>query len=111
MAKKRRLDPNRFKKQDDNGLFSFDPIRRNLFKWGIIAGAAGGFFMLWQDWIWQIVGVFTVVLISNHHINKAAKRIPRWHATIVSFLAVMVTLFVVIALGNLMMTYLTTGGQ
>ena len=105
------MDPNRFKKQDDKGLFSFDPVRRNLFKWGIIAGAAGGLFMLWQDWIWQIVGVFTVVLISNHHINKAAQRIPRWHATIISFLGVMVALFSVIAIGNLLTAYLQSGGQ
>ena len=111
MAKRRRLDPNRFKKQDDKGLFSFDPVRKNLFKWGIIAGAAGGLFMLSPGWIWQIVGVFTVVLISNHHINKAAQRIPRWHATIVSFLGVMLALFGVIALGNLLIAYLQTGGQ
>lgn len=73
--KKRKLDPNRFQQQDDKGLFSFDPIRRNTFKWGLAAGAIGGLLMVQVGTIWQILGVFAVVFISNYQIAQAAKRI------------------------------------
>ena len=105
MAKRRKLDQNRFRKKDEHGIFSFDPIRRDLFKWGIIAGAIGGALMLNPGTIWQIAGVFAVVLISNYHINKAARRIPRWHAVVVSFLAVILSMFGVILLGSLLFAY------
>jgi hypothetical protein len=107
LAKKRRkINPNRFQTKDDKGIFSFDPIRRDVFKWGLVAGAVGGFFMLRPEIFWQIIGVFAVVFISNYHIAKAARRIPRWHATIVSFLGVIIALFGVIILGTIILTYL-----
>ena len=121
MAKKRRsksqkksgkkLDPKRFQKQDENRLFSFDPIRRDLFKWGLIAGAAGGLFMIRQDSIvWSIVGVAIVVFMSNYHIGKASQRIPRLHATVMSFLGVVIAMFGVIILGTIVVAYLQGGG-
>jgi hypothetical protein len=108
LAKKRKkkLNPNRFQNQDDKGILSFDPVRRNLFVWGLIAGAAGGFFMLRQDTIiWPIVGVFAVVFIANYHINKAARRIPRFQATIISFVGVMIAMFGVIVLGTIILAF------
>lgn len=113
MAKKRRrpkLDPNRFVKQDDKSLFSFDPLRRQTFMWGAVAGATGGFFMLRPEIVWQIVGVAAVVFISNYHISKAAQRIPRWHATIISFLGVIVAMFGVIIIGTIVFAYVDAGG-
>lgn len=112
MAKKRKVNPNRFQKQDQASLFSFDPIRRDLLKWGFIAGAVGGLFMLQQGLLWQIVGVFAIVFISNHHISRAARRIPRWHAAIISFLGMMVAVFAVILVGTTLLAYFgTTGGE
>jgi len=110
VTKKRKLNPNRFQKQDESSLFTFDPIRRDLFKWGLIAGAAGGFFMLQQNFIWQIVGVVIVVLVSNYHIGNASRRIPRWHATIFSFAGVMVAIIVVILVGTVMLAYFRPNG-
>lgn len=111
MAKKKRskLDPNRFQQQDDGRLFSFDPIRRDLFKWGLIAGAAGGLFMMRPEILWQIVGVAAVVFISNYHINKASRRIPRWHATIIAFIGVFIAMFGVIIAGTIIISYLQAG--
>lgn len=112
MAKRRKLNPNRFQQQDGKGLFSFDPVRRNLFKWGMIAGVAGGVFMFQDNLIVQIVGVFIIVAISNHHINKASRRIPRWHAALISFLGVIVALFVVVLAGTIIRAYfMVTGGN
>lgn len=105
LAKRRKLDPNRFQKTDDKGLFSFDPVRRNVLKWGLIAGAAGGFFFLYQSLIAQIVGIFVIVFVSNYHISKASHRIPRWHATIVSFIGVTIALFGVIIVGTLIIAF------
>ncbi len=108
----KKLSQTRFQKQDDKGLFSFDAIRKDVFKWGIIAGAIGGFFMVGQQdtYIWPIVGVMSVVLISNYHINKASQRIPRWHATFWAFLGVMITMFGVILIGSVIVAYLQVGG-
>jgi uncharacterized membrane protein len=105
MAKRRKLDPNRFKQNDEKGIFSFDPIRRDVFKWGLIGGGIGGALMLNAGIFWQIMGVLAVVFISNHHINKAARRIPRWHAVINSFLGVMLAMFGVILLGSMAIAY------
>lgn len=66
--------------------------------------------MLRSEFVWQLIGVFAVVFISNYHINKAAQRIPRWHATIVSFIGVLIGMFGVILLGSVIMVYLQTGG-
>lgn|GEM_PF-1922278 len=113
MAKRRRkkLNPNRFQKVDDNKLFSFDPVRRDAFKWGTIAGGVGGFFMLWQDSIfWPIVGVSAIVFITNYHIGKASQRIPRWHATIIAFLGVIVAMFGVIIIGTIVLAFLQYEG-
>ncbi len=108
MAKKPKLDPNRFKKGtkpakklDGKGLFSFDPIRRDLFKWGLVAGASGGFLMLQPGIFWQITGVFVVVFIANYHISKASKQIPRWQATIISFIGAMVAIVLMALLTTL----------
>ncbi len=121
MAKRRRaksqkkdnkkLNPNRFQKLDDKNLFSFDPIRRDVFKWGMVAGATGGIFMIRSDQIfWPIIGVAAVVFISNYHINKASQRIPRLHATVMSFLGVLIAMFGVIIVGTIILAYLEAGG-
>lgn len=110
MAKRRKLDPNRFQKTDNKSLFSFDPVRRDVLKWGAIAGAAGGFFFLYQNLIAQILGVFVIVLVSNYHISKASRRIPRWHATIVSFIGVTVALFSVIIAGTIIIAFNSSPG-
>jgi hypothetical protein len=75
----------------------------------LIAGLSGGLFMLQQQLLWQVMGIFAVVFISNHHINKAARRIPRWHATILSFAAVTVAMFGVIIIGTIIMAYYGLG--
>jgi hypothetical protein len=110
LAKKRRLNPNRFQKQDGKSLFSLDPIRRDLLKWGVVAGAGGGFLMLQEHLVWRIAGVFVVVFVSNYHISKASRRIPRWHATVLSFLGVMVAIFGVIITGTIVMAYFRSNG-
>jgi hypothetical protein len=108
----KKLNPNRFKKQDGLGLFSFDPIRRDVFKWGLIAGGTGGLFMLRSNQIiWPIIGVATVVFMTNYHINKASQRIPRLHATVMSFIGVMIAMFGVIIVGTIILAYLEAGGE
>lgn len=106
MAKRRKLKQNRFQKEPEQGLFSFDPIRQHLLKWGAIAGGAGGLLMIQTSIFWQIAGVFVVVMISNYHINRAARRIPRWHAVFASFAGVIVAMFGVIIVGTMILTYL-----
>jgi hypothetical protein len=111
LAKKRKFNPNRFQKKDNQGLFSFDPIRRDVLTWGAIAGVGGGLFMLQKQVIWQIVGVFIIVFISNYHISRASRRIPRWHATVLSFIGMVVAILGVIIVGTIIMTYFqSTGG-
>ena len=110
MAKKRKLNPNRFQPQADQSLFSLDPIRRDVIKWGLLAGAVGALFMLQPQFVWQFVGVVLVVFVANYHISKAARRIPRWHATILSFLGVMVAMVVVMVIGTVIMAYLGLNG-
>jgi hypothetical protein len=105
MAKKRKLNPNRFQQQDTKGLFSFDPIRRNVLQWGAVAGAAGGLLMIQPQLVWQILGVLIVVLLANYHISKAAQLIPRWQATVISFVGVTIAMFGAIMLGTLVMAY------
>lgn len=112
MAKRqRKLDPNRFQQQDSKGLFSFDPVRRNTFKWGLIAGAAGGLLMVQVGTIWQILGVLAVVLISNYQIAEATKRIPRWHATVISLVGAMIAMFGIIVLATILMVYFQFGAS
>lgn len=62
--------------------------------------------MLIENLLSQIAGVVIVVLVSNYHINRAAQRIPRWHATIVAFIGVMVAMFGVIIVGTIVLAYL-----
>ena len=108
MAKKRPLNQNRFQKESEQKLFSLDATRRNLLKWGAIAGGLGGFFMIQPAIVWQIVGVFIVVLVSNYHINRAAQRIPRWHAVVTSFAGVIVSMFSVIVIGTIILNLPST---
>lgn len=110
MAKRRKLDPNRFKQQSSRGFFSLDPVRRNTFKWGLIAGAVGGLLMVQIGTVWQILGVLTVVLISNYQITQASKRIPRWHATVISLIGAMIAMFGVVALTTILAIYFQSGG-
>jgi hypothetical protein len=110
LTKKRKSDPNRFQQQDNNSLFSFDPIRRNVLKWGTIAGASGGFLMIQQQVVWQIIGVFIIVFMANYHISKAAQRIPRWQATLISFAGVIAAMFGVIIVGTIVMAYYQPAG-
>jgi hypothetical protein len=110
MAKKRKVNPNRFQKQDQSGLFSFDPVRRDVLKWGVIAGAVGGVFMLQRGLLWQIVGIFAIVFISNYHISRAARRMPRWHAAIYSFVGMMAAFLAITMAGTAVLAYLGPGG-
>jgi hypothetical protein len=110
VAKKRKLDPNRFQQQDQGGLFSFDPVRRQVLLWGLIAGAVGAFLMIQTQLWWQILGVLVVVFVSNYHINRAARRIPRWQATALSFAGVLAALIVVSVAGTLVQVYLQGNG-
>ena len=111
MAKRKKLNPNRFKQSDDKGLFSFDPLRRQVFIWGLVAGASGGVCMLRPEFFWQIVGLFLVVIISNYHINKASRQIPRLHATVWSFAGVLLAMFGVIITGTIIIAFLQAGGN
>lgn len=111
MAKRRKkLDPNRFQKQDGLGLFSFNPIRRDCIKWGAVAGAAGGAAMLFQSLLGQIAGIMLIVFISNHGISKASRLIPRWQATVLSFIGVMLALFSVIIVGTILISFYSVSG-
>jgi len=106
VAKRRKLDPSRFKKKEEQRFFSFDPVRRNLLKWGALAGGVGGLFMIQEGVVWQIVGVFAVVFISNYYVNRAARHIPRWQAVVYSFMGVIVAMFSVIIFGTIVLTFL-----
>ena len=87
-------------------------MRRDVFRWGLLAGATGGFFMLWQNSIWwPIAGVFAVVFISNYRIGKAARQIPRLHATIITFIGVFIAMFGVIILGTVILAYFQVGAN
>lgn len=110
MAKKRKINPNRFRQQDEKSLFAFDPTRQQVLKWGAIAGALGGLLMLQQSLLWQIAGVFVVVLVSNHHISRASQRIPRWQATVLSFIGVTVAIFGVVIVGTVITAYFRPAG-
>ena len=106
MTKKRKSDLNRFQQPENNSLFSLNPVHRNVMKWGAISGACGGFLMIQPQVLWQIIGVFIVVFVSNYHISKAARYIPRWQATIVTIISVLTAMFGVIIIGAIIMTYL-----
>jgi len=67
--------------------------------------------MIRQDSIiWSIVGVAIVVFVSNYHISRASQKIPRVHATVMSFLGVFMGMFGVIIVGTVVLAYLQTGG-
>jgi hypothetical protein len=106
VAKRRRRE-HPFKQQEEKGLFSFDPARRYTFKWGLVAGLAGGIFMLRPDSLLsQLIGVAVVILISNYHISRAVQWIPRWHATIITMLGAAIGMFGMIIVGTLVLAYL-----
>jgi hypothetical protein len=105
LAKRRRHHPNKFQQEEEQGLFSFGPVRKHVFKWGLIAGAIGGIFMIRPDFISQVIGVLVVVIVSNYHINKATQYISRWPATIASFLGVLIGMFGVIIIGTIILAY------
>ncbi len=109
MTKKRKLNPKRFQTPADQKFFTFDKIRINLFLWGMVAGAFGGFFALKSGFVWQVAGIFAMVFISNYHINKAARQIPRWHAAVFSFVGLMLALLTVAILGALAISYFGLG--
>ena len=109
MARKRRQNPNRFQKQDDKSLFSFDPLRRTALMWGLVAGVVGGLCMLRPEFFWQIVGVFLVVGVSNYHISRASRHMPRLHVTIWTFAGVMVAMFSVIMVGTIILAFMRAG--
>ena len=67
--------------------------------------------MLQQNFVWQIVGVVIVVLVSNYRISNASRRIPRWHATIFSFAGVMVAIIIVILVGTVVLAYFRPNGS
>jgi hypothetical protein len=49
-----------------------------------------------------------VVFVSNYHIGRAARRIPRWQATVLSFAGVLAALMVVTVVGTLVLAYTRT---
>jgi hypothetical protein len=109
LAKRRKLNPNRFqKKPAEQRFFSFDPVRKNLFRWGLVAGAAGGPFLVQPGLVWQIVGFVVIFLISNYHVNRAAQRIPRWHAVFFSLAGAMLAMFVIVTIGSILIAYSQT---
>jgi hypothetical protein len=110
LAKRQKFDPNRFQKKDNKSLLSFDPIRRDVLIWGIIAGTVGGFLMIQQQLVWQILGVFVVVFVANYHISKATRYIPRWQATILSFIGMSLAMFGVIVIGTIIIAYFNPAG-
>jgi hypothetical protein len=107
--KKRRLDPNRFQKPDEQKFLTFDMPRIRVFVWGIIAGIIGGIFALKADIAWTVVGVLIMVTLSNHHINFASRTIPRWHAVIYSFVGLMLGLVTTATIGAITISYLGWG--
>lgn len=109
MAKRRRQE-HPFKQHEEKSLFSFDPARRYSFKWGLIAGLAGGMFMTRPDSILlQLIGVGVVIIISNYHINRATQWIPRWHATIITMLGAGLGMFGMIIVLTILLAYLQAG--
>lgn len=114
MSKKRsKLDPNRFKKEpqtDDLGLFAFDPVRQDVFKWGAIAGLLGGVLTISASFMWQMIAILMVALVCNYHIGKAAQYIPRWHAVVMAFLGLMFAIFVSIFFNMIAIMLLQTYG-
>lgn len=61
--------------------------------------------------IWPIIGVATIVIVTNYHINKASQHIPRLHATVISFIGVLIAMFGVIIVGTVILAYLAAGGE
>lgn len=110
MAKKKHtLDPNRFQKKGEQRFLALDPTRKELLKWGIVAGVVGGFFLIQNGFIWQILGFLAIFFISSFQIDKAARRIPRWHAVLFSLFGTMPAMLLVIIIGNLILAYLGDG--
>jgi len=107
--RKRKLDPHRFVKQDEQPLFAFDPIRRELFQWGMIAGAIGGLFLSQEGFIWQILGYLIIFLIMGRRVDKAAQRIPRWHAIVITFVGTLPVMILVIFFSRLILANLGGG--
>ena len=105
MTKKRKSDLNRFQQSETNNLFSLNPAHRNVMKWSAISGACGGLLMIQPQVLWQIIGVFIVVFVSNYHISKAARYIPRWQAAIITIIGVLTAMFGVIIIGAIFMAY------
>ncbi len=104
MAKRRRSNSNRFKQPPSQKFLSFDPIRQNLFKVGLVAGALGGLFFIPNTLFWQVIGFLIIFFISNYYVNKAAQLIPRWHAIIFSLVGAMLAMMVVITIGTIVLT-------
>jgi uncharacterized membrane protein len=103
LTKKRKSDLNRFQQPENNSLFSLNSAQRNVMKWGAISGVCGGFLMIQPQVLWQIIGVFIVVFVSNYHISKAARDIPRWQATVITIISVLTAMFGVIIIGAIIM--------
>lgn len=74
-----------------------------------MAGAAGGFFMIFEQVIWQIIGVLIVVVVANYYISKAAQHMPRLYATVFGFAGVALGMFGMIIIGTIVITYYQTG--
>ncbi len=104
MTKKRRPNSQSIQ-QNNNNLFSFDSIRRDVLLWGGGAGVIGGIFMVQQQMVWQLLGVFVIVFFANFQISRAARRIPRWQAAALSFIGLSTAMFAVIVVGTLIMAY------
>lgn len=112
MAKRKKQTPNPFGQQDDKGLFSFDPARRYALKGGLIAGLAGGIFMIRPDaYFWQFVGVVIVIVISNYHIGKVSQWIPRWQATVMTMSGAALGMFGIIIVATIVLAYLQAGSM
>jgi hypothetical protein len=116
MARKQaKLDPNRFKKEmkieiDDLGMFSFDPIRQELFKWGLVSGIMGSLFTIRPELWAKVFGIIIIVVVCNYHIAKASHRIPRWHAVVVTFIGLLASIPIVMIVNAVTKTALVLYG-
>lgn len=61
--------------------------------------------MVLPEIVFQVIGVLIVVLISNYYIGRAAKQVPRWHAVVITFLGLIVSMFIVITIGRFIMAF------
>jgi len=109
-TKRGKLNPNRFQQDqtsdDGLGMFAFDPIRKNVFLWGLGSGIIGGILTLRASPFLQIIIVLGIVSICSYQIAKASLKIPRTHATMMAILGLAVAIFAGSLINALILSYL-----